>query len=252
MKMTKEEAKTFLTDISYDLGTVSIEYLSVKDGEKMRDAIKTLEQEPTTKNDLVAIHTEGLDEGIRCAMCTNSMANDRGCDGACVVNTGMYKKVMDIIEEHIADTDKITGSTTKNDLGVDCISREFQEIVVEYPPEDLCTYPKYKGKPYFSIKYKEGNDYIIGYGTYNPEVFSRYLRDYFLTSVTPQEPKIGRWIGHREHCENLGVMPSGLGAYEWCSNCDCGIDVREWHRNHYNYCPNCGVKMVEPQESEDN
>ena len=77
--------------------------------------------------------------------------------------------------------------TTKNDLGVDCISREFQEIVVKYPPEDLCIYPEYKGKPYFSIKYKEGNDYIIGYGTYNPKVFSKYLRDYFLPSVTPQK-----------------------------------------------------------------
>lgn len=79
--------------------------------------------------------------------------------------------------------------TTKNDLGV----REFEEIVVEYPPEDLCTYPEYKGKPYFSIKYKEGNDYIIGYGTYKPEVLSRYLRDYFMSSVTPQEPKSFKW-----------------------------------------------------------
>ena len=60
-----------------------------------------------------------------------------------------------------------------------------------------------------------------------------------------QEPKTGHWISHREHCENLGVMPSGLGVYEWCSNCDCGIDVREWHRNYYNYCPNCGAKMEE-------
>lgn len=59
--------------------------------------------------------------------------------------------------------------------------------------------------------------------------------------------KTGHWIGHREHCENLGVMPSGLGAYEWCSNCDCGIDVREWHRNNYNYCPNCGAKMTESE-----
>ena len=69
-----------------------------------------------------------------------------------------------------------------------------------------------------------------------------------MPSVTPQEPKKGHWIGHREHCENLGVMPSGLGAYEWCSNCDCGIDVREWHRNHYNYCPNCGADMREVEE----
>ena len=67
-------------------------------------------------------------------------------------------------------------SIAKNDLLV----REFEEIVVEYPPEDLCTYPEYKGKPYFSIKYKEGNDYFIGYGTYNPEVLSRYLKDYFM------------------------------------------------------------------------
>ena len=58
-----------------------------------------------------------------------------------------------------------------------------------------------------------------------------------------QEPKIGHWISHGEHCENLGVMPSGLGAYKWCSNCDCGIDVKEWHRTDYNYCPNCGAKM---------
>lgn len=65
--------------------------------------------------------------------------------------------------------------------------------------------------------------------------------------VTPQ-PKRGKWISHREHCENLGVMASGLGAYEWCSNCDCGIDVKEFHRNYYNFCPNCGADMREVQD----
>ena len=63
-----------------------------------------------------------------------------------------------------------------------------------------------------------------------------------------ENQKTGRWIGHGEHCRDLGVMPSGLGAYEWCSNCDCGIDVREWHRNPYNYCPNCGAKMRENKQ----
>jgi len=63
-----------------------------------------------------------------------------------------------------------------------------------------------------------------------------------LPPITPQ-PKTGHWICHRDHCENLGIIPSGLGVYEWCSNCDCGIDIREWQRNHYNFCPNCGAKM---------
>lgn len=69
-------------------------------------AIKALDQEPTTKNDLALIHTGGLDEGIRCAMCTNSIKSDRGCDGGCVVNNAMYKEVMDVIENHIVDTSK--------------------------------------------------------------------------------------------------------------------------------------------------
>lgn len=58
--------------------------------------------------------------------------------------------------------------------------KKFMEIVVEYPPADLCTYPEYKGKPYFSIKYEENGKHIVGFGTYSPEVFSRYLREYFI------------------------------------------------------------------------
>lgn len=61
--------------------------------------IKALNQEPC--EDVMAIHTQGLDEGIRCAMCTNSMKSDRGCDGGCVVNEYMYREVMNTIENHI-------------------------------------------------------------------------------------------------------------------------------------------------------
>lgn len=68
-----------------------------------------------------------------------------------------------------------------------------------------------------------------------------------LPPVTPSRPK-GHWISHREHCENLGLIPSGLGIYEWCSNCDCGIDVKEFHRIHYNFCPNCGADMKESEK----
>jgi len=58
--------------------------------------------------------------------------------------------------------------------------RKFESIVVEYPPAESCTYPEYRGKPYFSIKYKENGEHIIGFGTYKPEVLSRYLQEYFI------------------------------------------------------------------------
>lgn len=42
--MTREETRSFLIDISYKLGNMSVEYLTEKDGEKMREAIKVLEE----------------------------------------------------------------------------------------------------------------------------------------------------------------------------------------------------------------
>ena len=44
--MTREEAKGYLMNISYQLGTMSVIYLSEKDGEKMREAINALQEDP--------------------------------------------------------------------------------------------------------------------------------------------------------------------------------------------------------------
>lgn len=93
-RMTKEQAKNYLRSSGFS-------------EEQINEVVKALE--PTTKNDLVLIHTEGLDEEIRCTMCTNYMKSDRGCDGSCVVNKDTYKAVMDTIEKRIQPT-------TKNDL----------------------------------------------------------------------------------------------------------------------------------------
>ena len=57
-------------------------------------------------------------------------------------------------------------------------ARVFQGIVVEYP--SIWIYPEYEGKPYFSIKYTENGQEFIGYGTYKPEVLSKYLKEYFI------------------------------------------------------------------------
>lgn len=58
-----------------------------------------------------------------------------------------------------------------------------------------------------------------------------------------QEPKTGHWISHIEYCNQLGLLPSGLGSYYWCSECDCGVESKHFHLINYNYCPNCGAKM---------
>ena len=55
-----------------------------------------------------------------------------------------------------------------------------------------------------------------------------------LPSVTPK--KVGHWINYQKN----------IWIYAQCSECGTVHDTQT------NYCPNCGAKMVEPQESEDN
>ena len=54
-----------------------------------------------------------------------------------------------------------------------------------------------------------------------------------LPSVNPQEPK----TGHREY--------NDIYDHYLCGNCKTVV------MDYDNYCPNCGARMVEPQESED-
>jgi len=70
-----------------------------------------------------------------------------------------------------------------------------------------------------------------------------------LPSVTPQ-PKTGHW----EHGGELsrvfiGGVLKGINYEDWhCSNCHCVVE--QSIKPKWSYCPNCGAKMVEPQESE--
>ena len=65
-----------------------------------------------------------------------------------------------------------------------------------------------------------------------------------LPSVTPQ-PKVGKWIAQDIHNCHTDFKCSA-----------CGYIHRFMHiygepTADYTYCPNCGAKMVEPQESEE-
>lgn len=61
--------------------------------------------------------------------------------------------------------------------------RKFEKIDVVYPSEESCIYPEYKGKPYFSIQYEQNGEHVVGFGTYNLEVLSRYLTEYFISPM---------------------------------------------------------------------
>ena len=57
-------------------------------------------------------------------------------------------------------------------------------------------------------------------------------------SVTPKQ-RTGHWIKD-------DITERSKGAYK--HKCDrCGA----YHRTMYDYCPSCGAKMIEPQESEE-
>lgn len=107
--------------------------------------------------------------------------------------------------------------TTKNDLGVDAVSRaDAIDIIQEM------------------------------HGLAKADVISYAVnRIIELPSVTPQEPKTGHWVKTPK-----AVMGEG---YMWY--CDkCGYRVYQDSSRDYpseKYCPDCGHRMVEPQESED-
>lgn len=53
--------------------------------------------------DMRLIYAYPLDEAIRCAMCTNPIKSDRGCDGGCKVDEQMYKNVMEAVNGLIVE-----------------------------------------------------------------------------------------------------------------------------------------------------
>lgn len=153
--------------------------------------------------------------------------------------------------------------------------RIFQEIVVEYP--SINTYTEYIGKPYFSIKYTENGKEFIGYGTYEPEVLSYYLKEYFMSSLQ-QERNNGNRIddvisrqaaidevlnlnvenrvswrdavidtidalpsAQPERETGTWIIDSGYPQHCWCSNCNHRFDLFDPKSIHF--CPNCGKEM---------
>ena len=109
--------------------------------------------------------------------------------------------------------------TTKNDLGVDCISRaDVNRIICEYRDDATET----------------GNERDLE-RAYGANAVGELISE--LPSVTPQEPKTGHWIEEFNDLEGeVRFTCSSCGKYQLF-----GTD----------FCYHCGAKMVESQETED-
>lgn len=67
--------------------------------------------------------------------------------------------------------------------------RTFIELVERYVDPELCPYPEYKGKPYYSIKYIENGEEYDGYSTYSLQVMSEFLKKYFMSPALEKQER---------------------------------------------------------------
>ena len=84
-------------------------------------------------NDIDFIYTNPLEETIRCAMCTNPMRSDTGCDGGCKVDERIYKRVINAVEDLIT-------TATKNATNGDIVKTMFPRFEI-YENRDNKDYP---------------------------------------------------------------------------------------------------------------
>ena len=131
--------------------------------------------------------------------------------------------------------------TTKNDLGVDCVSRQAISGYIDY----ILSHGMGKKKSFGFIKKFVDKLPSVTPQLSVPEVTAlaewtekltkaseeAYNKGY-ADGMKAQEPRKGHWL-HRPHV--YGVT--------YCSICDFELKI-----DNTNYCPNCGAKMAESEE----
>ena len=120
--------------------------------------------------------------------------------------------------------------TTKNDLGVDCISRAEAIKCLE------CD---------FDITGKENMKTVVNY------INSAHDKIVNLPRVK-QEPKTGHWIETHDDWGN-GIITDRKYKCSVCHGKHIDPKTGEWHEvfdYKYPFCPNCGAKMAESEGKE--
>ena len=77
----------------------------------------------------------------------------------------------------------------------------------------------------------------------NPQHFSFVNLIDDIKEIPSAEPKTGHWVKY-------GISRCGEQHYK-CTSCGYYINFGQWgelYTKEFKYCPNCGARMIEPQE----
>ena len=141
-------------------------------------------------------------------------------------------RLKDILAEINEDEDAVCYLTSEdNELIESAI-----EALEQHPCKDAIS------RKYAIDKLKYGNNGMAWFGDAKTDLaVGNFLEN--LPPVTPKESKTGQWV-LLDKCSNSGY---------YCSECHKKVVKEGWSNTvkKIKYCPNCGAKMIEPQESED-
>ena len=73
------------------------------------------------------VNPDGLEEGIRCAMCTNPMRSDKGCDVGCQYDEALYNRICKVIRKNACNAIVIPDGITRADFA-DVLNRVLVAI----------------------------------------------------------------------------------------------------------------------------
>jgi hypothetical protein len=79
------------------------------------------------------VNPEGLEEGICCAMCTNPMRSDRGCNGECQYDEALYNRICEVVRKNTCNAIVIPDGMTRADFA-DVLNRVLVAIRKAAPP----------------------------------------------------------------------------------------------------------------------
>lgn len=96
--MIRDDGVATIYDDTYD---ITIHCENEEEQHKVVELLKSVPSAQPERKTGKWIETEGLDEEIRCIMCSNPMKTNSGCDGHCQYNEHLYHEIISVLENRI-------------------------------------------------------------------------------------------------------------------------------------------------------